>query len=85
MRFACHQIRRQRRATAGVEVPANRRAPVRRVRPEKLQDVRTIGGQTAEHIQRALRIPEQLVDVPGAVGVAALPEDLATLLLRRGR
>ena len=45
----------------------------------------SIGRQSTEHVEGAARVPEDLVDVPRAVGVAARAGDAAGLLLGRGR
>ena len=74
-----------RRAAAAVEERADLRAEREVVGAVELDDVRTIGRQPAEQPEVAARIPEQLVEVPRAVGVAAGPRDAARLLLRGRR
>ena len=74
-----------RRAAAAIEERADLRAERQHVRAVQLHDVRTIGRQAAEHVEVAVRIPQQLVEVPRAVGVAARTRDAAGLLLRGRR
>ena len=64
-------VGRDRRAAAAVEERANLRAEREVVGAVQLHHVRTIRRQAARHVEVAVRVPEQLVDVPRAVDVAA--------------
>jgi hypothetical protein len=70
-----------RRAAATVEERADLRAELEVVRAIELDDVRAIGRQPSVQPEVAARIPEQLVEIEGPVGVAARARDAAGLLL----
>ncbi|MEZ5420587.1 MAG: hypothetical protein R2708_25035 [Vicinamibacterales bacterium] len=69
-------------AVAGVDERADLRAEREVVGAAvDLDHVRAVGGQAADDIEVAVRVPQQLVEVPGAVDVAAGARDAAALLL----
>ena len=82
VRIQAHHLRGDRRAAAAVEEGAELRPEVELVGAIQLHDVRPVGGQRPARIEIAVRIPQQLVDVPAGVRVAARARDGAVLLLR---
>src|SRR2546422_6602869 len=75
-------LRAYRRPAAGVEEHAKLGSKRDLIRAVDLHNVRAIGCKTPQDIEIAMSVPQNLVDVPGSVRIAARTRDAAGLLLR---